>query len=58
LSLSDLTIQKLKSDKNQIFWDTNLPAFGIRVGKLKKTFVYRGQVDSQCRVTIGNFDYK
>jgi len=39
LSLSDLTIQKLKSDKNQIFWDTNLPAFGIRVGKLKKTFV-------------------
>ena len=34
MSLSDLTIQKLKSDKNQIFWDTNLPAFGIRVDKL------------------------
>jgi len=40
LALTDITVQRLHPDATQpIFWDTNLPGFGLRVSKLHKTFV-------------------
>lgn len=40
VALTDLSIQKLKpADKQVTFWDTTLPAFGIRVSPRSKSFV-------------------
>ena len=51
LALTDLTIQRLKEG---MWWDTNLPAFGIRVGKHRKTFLVR--IGRERReVTLGHY---
>ena len=34
IALTDIGIQKLKSDKQTIFYDTNLAGFGVRVPDL------------------------
>lgn len=41
VTLTDLTIRSLKSDKRQDFWDTKLPGFGVRVGARSKTFIVK-----------------
>lgn len=49
--LTDLTVQKLKDIG--VYWD-ELPGFGIRVGKLRKTwFVMHGS--ARLRTTIGQY---
>jgi integrase len=58
LLLTDLSIQKLKwNGATTVYWDDNLPSFGIRIGKKKKTFItIRGaarKVD-----TIGHYPQK
>src|SRR5579859_2429147 len=52
LQLTDLTIRALKSDAQTDYWDTKTPGFGIRVGKLTKTFI--AKVQNQ-RHTIGQY---
>ena len=48
----DLKIRALKSDKQQDFWDTKTPAFGIRVSPRSKTFIAnRGGT----RKTLGHY---
>src|SRR5215831_10511262 len=38
--LTDITISKLPQSKAQItYWDETLPAFGVRVGARRKTFI-------------------
>jgi hypothetical protein len=38
--LTDVTISKLPQSKAQVsYWDEGLPAFGVRVGARRKTFV-------------------
>ena len=40
LKLTDLSLRALKTDAaSTTYWDTTLPAFGIRVGKNRKTFL-------------------
>ena len=40
LNLTDLTVKRLKwAGKQATYWDSNLPGFGVRVSKKKKTFV-------------------
>ena len=54
LHLTELTVRSLKSDTTAYFWDTTLPAFGIRVGKTKKTWtIIKGQ--NRDRVTVGHY---
>lgn len=55
MRLNDMSVRALKgSDKYETFFDTALPAFGVRVGKRRKTFVVvRGK--SRERTTIGHF---
>ena len=52
--LTDVTIGKLPQSKAQMtYWDEGLPAFGVRVGARRKTFVVivkRGQ-----RIKLGNY---
>ena len=38
LRITDLALRALKSDRQETFWDASLPAFGVRVGKNRKTF--------------------
>ncbi len=52
LQLTDLTIRALKSDAQTDYWDTKTPGFGVRVGKLTKTFI--AKVQNQ-RHTIGQY---
>lgn len=50
-NLTDLAIQRLKEGT---WWDTNLPSFGIRIGKRRKTFLVR--IGRERReVTIGHY---
>lgn len=50
--LTDLTVQRLKTPG--LYWDSTLPAFGLRVGKLRKTWLV---VPDQRRVrkVIGHY---
>lgn len=42
VALTDLSVKSLKTDKQQeLFWDTILPAFGVRVSPSSKAFVVR-----------------
>lgn len=52
IQLTDLTIRALKSDARVDYWDTKTAGFGIRVGKLTKTFI--AKVYNQ-RHTIGQY---
>ena len=52
LRLTDLTLQSLKVPDT--YWDELLPAFGVRVGKNRKTFiVMRGK--SRIRMSLGRY---
>jgi integrase len=52
LHLTDLVVQRLQ--QSGTYWDETLPAFGIRVGKNRKTWiVMRGQI--RQRVRIGHY---
>jgi integrase len=52
LHLTDVTVQRLQ--KPGTYWDETTPAFGIRVGKNRKTWiVMRGQI--RQRVRIGHY---
>lgn len=55
LHLTDLSVRALKGAVgNQTYWDSTLPAFGVRVGKRTKTWtVIRGRLRE--RVTIGHY---
>jgi len=53
LALTDITIQHLKpTDGQVIYWDTNLPAFGLRVSPRSKAFVVK--VGNKVR-TLGRY---
>jgi integrase len=56
LKLTDIGIEKLKHSPKQItYWDMLLPAFGIRVGAISKTFIV---IDSEGRRTkLGRYPY-
>src|SRR5262249_18878417 len=52
--LTDVTISKLPHSKAQItYWDEGLPAFGVRVGARRKTFVVI--VKPGQRIKLGNY---
>jgi hypothetical protein len=55
LELTDLAIQNFKFQHPQVtYWDTMLPAFGVRVGSRSKTFiVMHGQ--ARKRQTAGRY---
>ena len=53
--LTDKLIQNLKGDDTyRTFWDTQLPAFGVRCGKRRKTFVVMTGKQRK-RTTIGHY---
>lgn len=53
--LTDLSIQKLKTDKPQtIYWDASTPGFGIVVGKHTKTFLVT-QGKERKRTMLGRY---
>jgi hypothetical protein len=55
LKLTDLTIQHLKFQHPQVtYWDTMLPAFGVRVGSRSKTFIVM-QGKARKHQTIGRY---
>jgi integrase len=39
VKLTDLSVSKLKSEKQTRYWDAAFPAFGVLVGKRRKTFI-------------------
>jgi hypothetical protein len=52
--LTDITISKLPQQKAQItYWDEGLPAFGVRVGARRKTFIV--VVNGGHRIKLGNY---
>jgi integrase len=52
--LTDVTISKLPQQKAQItYWDEGLPAFGVRVGARRKTFIV--VVNGGHRIKLGNY---
>ena len=53
LQFTDLTIRALKSDAGQTdYWDAKTPGFGVRVGKLTKTFIVK---DGSSRKALGQY---
>lgn len=52
LNLTDLSIRSLKAERQQDFWDTKTPAFGVRVGPRSKTFI--GKIGNARRF-IGSY---
>lgn len=54
--LTDVTISKLTHSKAQItYWDEGLPAFGVRVGARRKTFIV--VMNSGHRIKLGNYPF-
>jgi hypothetical protein len=52
--VTDVTISKLPRSKTQItYWDEGLPAFGVRVGARRKTFIV--VVNGGHRIKLGNY---
>src|SRR5262245_41093540 len=52
--LTDITISKLPQQKAQVtYWDEGLPAFGVRVGARRKTFIV--VVNGGHRIKLGNY---
>ena len=40
IALTDLVVKAIKnSDRQVTYWDEKLPAFGVRVGRLAKSFI-------------------
>lgn len=54
-SLTDLVVQRLNwNGKPTIYWDKNLPAFGVRINQTKKTFVIQVGEDRKL-ISIGHY---
>ena len=52
--LTDIAISKLPQSKAQItYWDEGLPAFGVRVGARRKTFIV--VMNGGRRIKLGNY---
>jgi integrase len=52
--LTDISITKLPQSKVRVtYWDESLPAFGVRVGARRKTFIV--VVDGGHRIKLGNY---
>src|SRR5215467_10373989 len=55
--LTDITISKLAHQKAQVtYWDESLPAFGVRVGARRKTFIV--VMNGGRRIKLGNYPSK
>src|SRR5271157_2924435 len=52
ITLSDLKIRALKSDRQVDFWDSKTPGFGIRVSTRSKTFIAN---KNGTRQTLGHY---
>lgn len=54
MHLTDVVVQRLKAEKQTTYWDTTLPAFGLRVGAKRKTWLvmYGGR---RMRRTLGHY---
>ena len=52
--LTDLFVRNLKATAHATYWDKNLPGFGLRSGKRRKTFTVMLGQDRQ-RLTIGHY---
>ena len=50
--LNDLTIRNLTPKDARICWDKNLPAFGVRLGKRRKTFIVK---KANAYITLGHY---
>ncbi|MGE0853660.1 MAG: Arm DNA-binding domain-containing protein [Hyphomicrobiaceae bacterium] len=58
LHLTDISVRAIRAhDVPTTFWDTALPAFGVRVGKHAKTFLIMHGRDRK-RVAIGRYPDK
>ena len=55
MHLTDINVRRLRGSERQVtFWDTQLPGFGIRVGKNRKTWtIVRGP--KRERVSVGHY---
>jgi Arm domain-containing DNA-binding protein len=54
IRLTDVTITKLPQSKVRVtYWDEGLPAFGVRVGARRKTFIV--VVNGGRRIKLGNY---
>jgi integrase len=54
--LTDITVSKLPHSKAQItYWDEGLPAFGVRVGARRKTFIVILKPGE--RIKLGNYPF-
>lgn len=53
-ALTDLMVQKLKSDKQVTYYDTSLPSFGILIGKKRKTWLVMKGKDRK-RTMLGHY---
>src|SRR5262249_52821791 len=52
--LTDISISKLAFSKSRVtYWDEGLPAFGVRVGARRKTFIVI--VKPGLRIKLGNY---
>jgi hypothetical protein len=52
--LTDVTISNLPQSKDRItYWDEGLPAFGVRVGARRKTFIVI--LNGGRRIKLGNY---
>ena len=57
LHLTDITVKALKpTDRNVTYWDENTPGFGVRVGKLRKTWTVMQGADRK-RITVGHYPF-
>jgi len=55
IHLADLVVQQLKPTDSQVtYYDEDMPAFGVRVGRRRKTFVVALGKDRK-RVKLGNY---
>ncbi len=52
LALTALTVANLKTEG--IYWDKKLPAFGIRIGKIRKTWIVAAD-QTRIRRTLGHY---
>ncbi len=52
LALTALTVSNLKTEG--IYWDRKLPAFGIRIGKIRKTWIVAND-QTRIRRNIGHY---
>jgi hypothetical protein len=55
LHLTDLAIQRLPASESYVtYWHQQLPAFGIRIGKRRRTFVIMKGIERK-RISLGRY---